>query len=166
LGISRGKVLPVLILLDDFRGRKEIHKMAKEKVLTENQQKFLDALFGEAHGDPELAKKLAGYAESVRVSEIVKSLKQEIVKVSLDVFAVNSVKAALEQIELLHNPTQAGALTKLKVIESILNRAGAAEKTDGVNVNVPAGGIFIMPAKEAPTNDGTTGESEGTLSET
>lgn len=147
--------------------------MAKERVLTENQQKFLDALFGEAHGDPELAKKLAGYSENVRVSEIVKSLKQEIVKVSLNVFALNSVKAALEQIELLHNPTQAGALTKLKVIESILNRAGAAEKTDGVDLKIPAGGLFIMPAKEISSpepnegiHDDTSGKSESEVSET
>ncbi len=46
--------------------------------LTERQQKFLEVLFEEAGGDVVHAKKLAGYADSVGTSEIIKSLKEEI----------------------------------------------------------------------------------------
>lgn len=120
----------------------------KQRVLTENQTKFLNALFGEAKGDPELAKKLAGYAETVRVNEIVKSLKAEIVELAMDHMAMNAPKAAMALDALLSDPNQAGALTKIKVAQEILNRSGAMTKSEDVTLKVPSGGLFIMPAKE------------------
>lgn len=122
--------------------------MSKERVLTDNQKKFLDALFGEANGDPELAKKLAGYSESVRVSEITKSLKQELTELSQDKLSVFAMKATIALLDILDNPNQAGALTKMKAIQEVLNRVGVQTKTDSVDLKVPAGGLFIMPAKE------------------
>lgn len=132
--------------------------MSKERILTENQQKFLDALFGEAKGDPELAKKLAGYSENVRVSEITKSLKQELHSISHDKLSLYAMKSAIELIDLLDNPNQIGALTKLKVIQEVLNRVGVQTKSDSVDLRIPAGGLFIMPAKEI--KDGPSEESK------
>ena len=48
--------------------------------LTEKQQKFLDVLFSEAQGNMATAIKLAGYAEHTTPSQIVKALKEEIIK--------------------------------------------------------------------------------------
>lgn len=126
--------------------------MAKERVLTENQKAFLDALFGEAEGDPVLAKKLAGYADSVKVSEITRSLKQELSDLSHDKLSIYATKAAIQLINLMDNPNEAGAVTKIKVIQQILDRVGVATKSDSVDLKVPAGGLFIMPAKEVKSD--------------
>ena len=48
--------------------------------LTERQQKFLAVLFDEAGGDVVSAKKLAGYSEGSSTTDIVKSLKDEILE--------------------------------------------------------------------------------------
>lgn len=122
--------------------------MKKERTLTVNQQAFLDALFGEAKGDPTLAKKLAGYADSVKVSEITRSLKQELAELAHDKLSIMATKAAISLVELLDDPNQAGAVTKIKVIQDILNRTGVQSKSDSIEVKVPHGGLFIMPAKE------------------
>jgi hypothetical protein len=120
----------------------------KQRILTENQEKFLACLFGEARGNAEKAKALAGYAESVRVSEIVKSLRSEIVEIAMDHMAMNAPRAAMSLEDLLLDPNQAGALTKIKVAQEILNRSGAMTKSEDITLKVPQGGLFIMPAKE------------------
>lgn len=133
--------------------------MSKERTLTENQKKFLDALFGEAKGDPKQAIKLAGYAESVKVSEVVKSLKAEILELAMNTLALNAPRAALSLVDIMLDPTQSGALNKIKVAQDILNRVGATTSPDqNVSVKVPKGGLFIMPAK-----DNDTQEKEGEL---
>lgn len=133
----------------------------KQRVLTENQQAFLDHLFGDAKGDPDKAKQLAGYAESVRVSEITKSLKNEIVETAMDIMALNAPRAAVNLVDIMQNPNQAGALTKMKAIQELLNRSGALTKSEDVTLKVPQGGLFIMPAKEIKEiTDGKTIEGE------
>ena len=46
----------------------------QEKSLTNMQEKFLDALFGEAKGDPRRAAELAGYS-SHSYPKVVRNLK-------------------------------------------------------------------------------------------
>ena len=55
----------------------------KKKILTEKQELFLEFLCGEAKGDIRSAMNLAGYSENTKVSEVVSSLKDEIVDLSL-----------------------------------------------------------------------------------
>ena len=50
------------------------------KKLTEKQEAFLEALCGEAKGNIRGAMNIAGYSENTKVSEIVSSLKDEIVE--------------------------------------------------------------------------------------
>ena len=52
--------------------------MARE--LTEKQQKFLAVLFDEAGGDVVSAKKLAGYSDTYSTTDVVNSLKEEILE--------------------------------------------------------------------------------------
>lgn len=123
--------------------------MAKE--LTEQQKRFLEALFGEAQGSPAEAKKLAGYADSTKTIEILRGLKEEILEHASLTLATHSPKATMELVGLLVDPIQSGAQTKLKVIQEILNRTGITgpDKNQEVKLNIPQGGIFIMPAKES-----------------
>lgn len=124
--------------------------MAKE--LTESQIKFLEALFGEAQGNPAEAKKLAGYAETTKTIDILRSLKDEIIEQAHLTLAAHSPKAALELVGLIIDPNQSGAPNKLKAVQEVLNRTGvnAPDKNQGdINLKVPQGGLFIMPAKES-----------------
>lgn len=132
----------------------------KQRVLTVYQQSFLEHLFSDAKGNAEKAKALAGYAESVKVSEITKSLRDEIIEIAKDILVLNAPKAAMALVDGLDNPTEAGLLNKIKLAESILNRSmPTAEK--GVELKVPAGGLFIMPAKEIKEiSDGKTIEHQ------
>ena len=63
------------------------------KNLTEKQQKFLAALFDEAGGDARLAKKMAGYSDETRLSEVVKPLKDEIMEATKEYMAYVAPKA-------------------------------------------------------------------------
>ena len=51
----------------------------QEKSLTDTQEKFLDALSGEAQGNPKRAGELAGYSEH-SYPKVLRNLKDEIVK--------------------------------------------------------------------------------------
>lgn len=121
--------------------------MSKE--LTTMQNAFLEALFGEAKGNPHQAKKIAGYADSVKAGVIVAALRDEIVQMSKDILVLNGPKAALALVGILDEPNEGGAANKIKVAESILDRIGASAPKEDVNLKVPAGGLFIMPMKDA-----------------
>jgi hypothetical protein len=138
--------------------------MIKKRELTEHQTRFLEALGGEAKGDVRTAIRLAGYAENTSINDITKSLKEEILEVTMNLLALNAPKAAFGLLELLTDPNSAGATTKLKVIQDLLNRVGAATRQEDIQLKVPSGGLFIMPAKgaqvelEAPVIDITPNE--------
>ena len=122
-----------------------------KRQLTELQLAFLSALFGEAKGDPALAVRLAGYAETVKYSEIVSSLKDEIIDQAKMILAMNAPRAAIGLVDVVINPEQKMATIKMKAAESILDRVGVKSKeASEVNLNIPQGGLFIMPAKDAP----------------
>ena len=67
----------------------------QEKSLTNTQEKFLDALFGEARGNPRKAGELAGYSEH-SYPKVVRNLKQEIISRAENYLATHSAKAALK----------------------------------------------------------------------
>ena len=50
----------------------------KSVELTDKQKDFLDALFGEANGDPKIAGEIAGYSVN-SYPKVLKSLKEEII---------------------------------------------------------------------------------------
>ena len=65
----------------------------QKRSLTVSQEKFLDALFGEAKGNPKKAGELAGYSEH-SYPKLVRSLKSEIVSRAEGYLASYSAKAA------------------------------------------------------------------------
>ena len=95
-------------------------KIDVRKELTELQQKFLNALFGEAKGNHAKAMRLAGYSENTNPHHILQSVRQEIIE-----------RAELEMAS-----------------QQILDRVGLS-KVEKINVetNKPVG-LFVLPAKK------------------
>lgn len=131
--------------------------MKKKKEYTEQQLAFLEHLFGEARGDYKVALALAGYSPNTRVSDVVKSLREEIVQAALDYLSLSAPKAAFEMVDVMSNPTKGGASIAIKAAQEVLNRSGVNTKDD-ISVKVPSGGIFIMPAKQVPIEYRSTEE--------
>ena len=123
--------------------------------LSDLQTKFLENLFGEAMGDANKAKKMAGYDPTTSTAKVVKSVHQEILEHSKLYLATHTPRALLELQLMLLSPNEPGASTKLKVIQEILNRAGVVDtsKTEGTNINVHNARIVLMPAKNPSTID-------------
>jgi hypothetical protein len=119
----------------------------KKRELTELQQKFLDYLFSdEAKGKPHIAKKLAGYSDGVTTFSVVSSLKEEIIEKSKEAMAGSAPQAYFALLDVLQNPSQAGAANALKAINEILTRGGVKER-EVVETEVKQSGIVLLPAK-------------------
>ena len=122
----------------------------QKRNLTDTQEKFLDALFGEAQGNPKKAGELAGYSEH-SYPKVLRNLKQEIVSRAENYLAVHSAKAATKMVNMLdEDGTTPHANIRLEAAKQILDRIGVVKK-DSLDVNMKvAHGIFILPAKETP----------------
>ena len=116
--------------------------------LTERQQKFLAVLFDEAGGDVVQAKLIAGYAASSSTTDIVKSLKDEILESTQLFMSRNAPKAAMAMVGGLLDPTELGIRDKMSAAKELLDRTGLV-KTEKMQVE-STGGVMLLPAK----NDG------------
>jgi len=122
----------------------------QEKSLTDTQEKFLDALFGEARGNPKKAGELAGYSEH-SYPKVLRSLKNEIVERAENYLASHSAKAATKMVDMLEEDgTTPHANIRMEAAKQILDRIGLTKK-DQLDINMQVKhGIFILPAKEEP----------------
>ena len=120
----------------------------QKKSLTESQEKFLDALFGEAKGNPKKAGELAGYSKH-SYPKIVRNLKNEIVSRAENYLATHSAKAAAKMVDMLdEDGTTPHANIRMEAAKQILDRIGIAKK-EKLDINMKAvHGIFILPAKD------------------
>mgnify|MGYP003118764429 FL=1 len=114
--------------------------------LTEKQQKFLDVLFDEAGGSVVQAKELAGYSSNNSTTEIVKSLKEEILEATQLFMARNSPRAAISLVDGMVEPTQLGLREKLVAAKDLLDRVGLT-KTEKIHVEA-TNGLMILPPKD------------------
>jgi hypothetical protein len=114
--------------------------------LTDKQQTFLDALFGEAQGDPKLAGEIAGYAD---YHTPLKSLKDEIIDRAEKLLAAFAPRASMGMINALQEDgSTPGASIRMEAAKQILDRVGLA-KREKVDINAKvAHGIFILPPKD------------------
>ena len=121
----------------------------QEKSLTDTQEKFLDALFGEAKGNPKRAGELAGYSEH-SYPKVLRNLKSEIISRAEIYLATHSAKAATKMVDMLdEDGTTPQASIRMEAAKQILDRIGIAKK-EKLDVNVKAmHGLFILPPKEA-----------------
>jgi len=120
----------------------------QDKSLTDTQEKFLDALFGEAQGNPKGAGELAGYSEH-SYPKVLRNLKDEIVKRAENYLAIHSAKAATKMVNMLEEDgTTPHASIRMEAAKQILDRIGIVKKDQlDVNMNLKHG-MFILPAKD------------------
>ena len=120
----------------------------QEKSLTDTQEKFLDALFGEAQGNPKRAGEIAGYSEH-SYPKVLRNLKDEIVKRAENYLAIHSAKAATKMVNMLEEDgTTPHASIRMEAAKQILDRIGIVKKDQlDVNMNLKHG-MFILPAKD------------------
>jgi hypothetical protein len=115
--------------------------------LTERQQKFLSILFDEAGGDVVIAKKIAGYSDATSTTEVVNSMKEEILDSTQSFMARNAPKAAMAMVSGLFDPTELGIRDKMAAAKELLDRTGLV-KTEKLQVEAK-GGVMLMPPKNA-----------------
>ena len=130
------------------------------KELTEKQQSFLDNLVF-CKGDASKAADIAGYAPN-SYTTVVKSLKTEILSLAEGILAQSAPKAALKLVEVMDSDAPIPqANMRLQAAQTILDRVGLG-KTDRLDVNhnvdVNAGSLFILPAKETQVYEGEVSE--------
>lgn len=120
----------------------------QKKSLTDSQEKFLEALFGEARGNPKRAGELAGYSEH-SYPKVLRSLKTEIVSRAENYLATHSAKAATKMVEMLEEDgTTPHANIRMEAAKQILDRIGIVKK-EQIDVNMKAiHGIFVLPSKD------------------
>ena len=135
----------------------------QKKGLTDTQEKFLDALFGEAKGNPKKAGELAGYSDH-SYPKVVRSLKSEIVSRAEGYLATHSAKAATKMVDMLEEDgTTPHAAIRLEAAKQILGRIGIAKK-EKIDISMKAvHGLFILPAKEEIKITEVLDENEKTI---
>ena len=120
----------------------------ENRELTEQQQTFLTALFGEAEGNPKKAGELAGYAPT-SYPKVIKSLKDEILERAEYSLALNSAKAVKGLVDALDEDGKTpGVNIRMEAAKQILDRVGLVKKDKIEMTGQVAHGIFILPAKD------------------
>ena len=121
------------------------------RALTEKQQKLLAVLFDEAGGDINVAKRIAGYSDATSSTEIINSLKEEIIDATSAYMARNAPKAAMAMVGALYDPTELGIRDKMSAEKELLDRSGLV-KTEKMQVEAK-GGVMLMPPKQMDDDD-------------
>jgi hypothetical protein len=121
------------------------------RALTEKQQKLLAVLFDEAGGDINVAKRIAGYSDATSSTEIINSLKEEILDATSAYMARNAPKAAMAMVGALYDPTELGIRDKMSAAKELLDRTGLV-KTEKMQVEAK-GGVMLMPPKQMEDDD-------------
>ena len=119
-----------------------------KRKLTEQQEKFLDALSSEAKGDINKALDIAGYRPGASYA-VVNSLKEEIIDVATKILAKSAPQASNKLVEILNSDDPIPQVNaKLQAAQTLLDRVCVA-KRDKLDVTHNAGnGIFILPEKK------------------
>ena len=121
------------------------------RALTDKQQKLLAVLFDEAGGDINVAKRIAGYSDATSSTEIINSLKEEIIDATSAYMARNAPKAAMAMVGALYDPTELGIRDKMQAAKELLDRSGLV-KTEKMQVEAK-GGVMLMPPKQMDDDD-------------
>lgn len=119
-----------------------------EKKYTEKQLAFLEALMGEARGNIRAAMDAAGYSKTTKSSEVVGSLKDDIIEQASLMLAINAPKAAFGIINVLEDPSAMGARNSISAAREVLDRTGLVKK-EQIEVTSAGGGMFILPPKSS-----------------
>ena len=115
--------------------------------MTEQQEKVLNALFGEAQGNFREAMNIAGYAQTEYPARLIRSLKAEIIERAEYMLAANAPKAVLSMSGILDDPSALGNKDRLAAAKEILDRAGIV-KTEKVEHKTNGAAIVFLPPLE------------------
>ena len=115
--------------------------------MTEQQEKLLNALFGEAQGNFREAMNIAGYAQTEYPARLIRSLKAEIIERAEYMLAANAPKAVLSMSGILDDPSALGNKDRLAAAKEILDRAGIV-KTEKVEHKTNGAAIVFLPPLE------------------
>ena len=120
----------------------------QNKELTSQQKIFINALFGEAEGNPKKAGEIAEYAPS-SYPKVVKALKDEIIERAEYSLALHSAKAVKGLVDALDEDGKTpGVIIRMEAAKQLLDRIGLVKK-DKIDITAQvAHGIFILPAKD------------------
>ena len=103
-------------------------------------------LFDNANGDINEAKRMAGYSTSTSSSDIISSLKDEIMEKTQEFMAGNAPRAAVALVSGIMEPTELGIKEKMVAAKEILDRVGLV-KTEKLQVE-SSGGVMLLPPKD------------------
>lgn len=120
--------------------------------LTEQQEAFLNALFGEAAGNFRAAMDMAGYSKHEYPARLIRNLKDEIIDRAEHMLAANAPKAVLSMTGVLDDPSALGTREKLAASKEILDRVGLV-KTEKVEVKADKSAVLILPPLKYDTED-------------
>lgn len=112
--------------------------------MTEQQEKFLNALFSDAQGNFRQAMDMAGYSKHEFPARLIRSLKDEIIDRAEHMLAANAPKAVLSMTGVLDDPSALGNRERLAAAKEILDRAGIV-KTEKIEHKGTASAIVILP---------------------
>lgn len=120
--------------------------MSEDKKLTDLQEKFLDALFGEAKGNAHEAKDMAGYSKNTKLHEVTAGLENEIMARARKELSKSTAKAVFAMLEVLEGDYDIGSKDKMTAAKDILDRAGVVKREQiEVTAKEP---VFILPPKK------------------
>ena len=112
--------------------------------MTEQQEKFLNALFSEAQGNFRQAMDMAGYSKHEFPARLIRSLKDEIIDRAEHMLAANAPKAVLSMTGVLDDPSALGNRERLAAAKEILDRTGIV-KTEKIEHKGTPSAIVILP---------------------
>jgi len=116
--------------------------------MTELQEKFLDALLGEARGNVTRAAEIVGCHPAYGFS-LVQKFKDKIIQRAEEILALHAPQAAFGMVDALNGKSSGPSSGKIRLeaAKQILDRAGIVKK-DELKVDVGnKGAIIIFPAK-------------------
>jgi hypothetical protein len=119
--------------------------------MKDTQQKFLDALFGDAKGNVREAMRMAGYSDNTTTHEVVEPLEAEIEKRTRKFIAQMGPKAVHTMMGVLDGSETLGVKEKISAAKDFLDRAGFT-KVEKIEVESKSP-LFILPPKK--TDDET-----------
>jgi hypothetical protein len=134
--------------------------MKPDRIYSDKQEAFLEAICGEARGNIREAMRIAGYSPGTKVSEVVGPLREEIIERASLMLAMNAPKATFSIINVLDEPDALGARNAVSAAREILDRTGLVKK-EQVEVQTSGGGLFVLPPKKS-SNDDTPDDSTDT----
>tara|TARA_B100000780_G_C20942451_1_gene375863 strand:+ start:219 stop:596 length:378 start_codon:yes stop_codon:yes gene_type:complete len=121
----------------------------EEKLLTEKQEVFLEALVSdECKGNTRKAMDIAGYSKTTSTNSVATSLASEIHKRTETFLAMSAPKAAWGMVDVLDDPGAMGARNSIAAASQILDRTGLVKK-EQIEVKNTGGAMFILPPKNA-----------------